>query len=157
MLKRLVVQCVHRSNRSWHFSFQKMEVKRLFDYNRYVRSIGNFIGFCFNSCRFVSTPNIDDYSSEDSSMAEDMLTLPHLHRRRNAIVSSVSICDSEVSLSESIQQSSGMAGSTALSVLSDENRAVSCSDLWLEFGDKTKQRVSGRSDDSSHHVSLGYF
>lgn len=68
--------------------------------------------------------------------------MPRFQRRRNAVtISSVSMCTSEVDLTSSIDNSNNTAVS-ALQVLSDDSRAVSCSDLLLEFGEK-KKNVSG--------------
>ena len=99
------------------------------------------------SClRFVSTTNIDDYSSGESTMAEDLLRMPRHYRRRNALaISSASINDSEVDLTGSIEMSANAPATMSLTKMGDDNRAVSCSDLRLEFRGKHRHsHVSGR-------------
>lgn len=89
-------------------------------------------------CRFVSATNIDDYSSGDSSLMDDIVKVPRM-QRRNAMVtaSSNSMCGSEVDLTASVGNNYAHAAP-----LLNYNRAVSCSDLVLEFSDR-EQSVSG--------------
>ena len=73
----------------------------------------------------MSTANIDDYSSGDNSFTIDDVKPPSLRMaRRNS-----SICGSDADLSSSLTCEASMFRRQTLK----SNRAVSCSDLRLEF------------------------
>ena len=83
----------------------------------------------------MSVTNIDEYSSGDS---EDPIKNPRIQRRRNALVGN-SISGSELDLLNACYQGSDSAHTFRPTKLSDSNRAVSCSDLMLEFTERKPQ------------------
>ncbi len=102
------------------------------------------ITYHYFALRFVSTANIDDYSSGDSSFTTDDLKAPAIKLPRRFRTTpkydDASFMGSDYNLSSSMgtAHTSSMFRGATLS----NNRAVSCSDLLLEFSDKKKKKES---------------